>query len=418
MLLSLLRLSGLATFVLHGVEAAPTPKTISIPLRRGASYSLEKRGAASQPLWNSAPLAYLIDVDIGTPSQRFTVQIDTGSADLWVPSATCTPAKGCSGKTFDAAQSSTYHNISQPFDIQYGIGSDNGSYVKDVIKVGNFAVPDQIFALVDSSANTTRLPKSTPYLDGILGMAWDTGVMGADDDFVYPPFIYSLYKSGQIPTLSFGLHLGNLYTPNYAGTVTFGGIDSSLFTGSLQYLQAQPEIFHNKSSYVHWTVYADSFSLNNANKQYSFQGGSKLIALDSGSSFAYLPRDMVEGMLQDITGGVFEKITNQTYAVDCNQLQSTESIEVSFSNGPGSSSTAIKLQVPVKDLIIGYIDGKNEPGCTFGVSAQDDDSLYILGDTFLRSWYLNFDFEHKEIGVAQAVNKNDAQYYFDINGLT
>ncbi|KAH8555917.1 aspartic peptidase domain-containing protein [Umbelopsis sp. PMI_123] len=416
MLLSLLTATGIVNLLLLAVSAAPTPqpRPISVPLKRGLSPSLTKRGAASHPLWHFAPIGYLIDVNVGTPSQNFTVLLDTGSADLWIPSSACSQASGCLGKTFDASQSSTLKNTSVPFDIVYGSGFDNGTYVKDVVQVGDFVINDQVLALVYDAANTTKSARSTPYMDGILGMTWDTGVYGAFHNYTYPPFIYGLYSTGQIPTLSFGLHLGGLYSKGYAGTVTFGGIDSSQFTGNLQYLPAQPENVHGSMEYVHWTVYAQSFKLQNANTNYEFPGGPALVALDSGSTFAYLPRPIVEGILHDIAGNNYQPITSSTFQVPCGLLNTTEVIEVTFPGG--GNSAPLTLQAPVKDIVMGQTDGVNDV-CLLGISAVDDDSLYILGDTFLRNWYLNFDFTNKQVGLAPAVNSNDPQYYFNVNDI-
>lgn len=414
---SLLNFAGVINFLLLAIDAAPTRQSrpISVPLKRGLSPSLAKRGAASHPLWNFAPLGYIIDVRVGTPSQPFTVLIDTGSADLWIPASTCTKADGCLGKTFDASQSSTLSNTSVPFNIVYGTGFDNGTYVKDVVRIGDFVVNDQELALVYYAGNSTKQERSTPYMDGILGMAWDTGVYGALINHTYPPFIFNLYSTGQIPTLSFGLHLGGLYSQGYAGTITFGGIDSSQFSGELQYLPAQQEKFHNQVAYVHWTVYVESVTLKNANKTYPFAGNRALIALDSGSSFAYLPRSIVEGILQDIAGTDFAPITNSTFQVECALLNSTEIVEVTF---PGAdNSPPVVMQAAIKDMIIAETDGINNV-CLLGVSAQDDDnSLHIFGDAFLRSWYLNFDFTHKQVGLAQAVNRDDPQVYFNSSNL-
>lgn len=58
---------------------------------------------------------YYGPIYVGTPSQAFTVDFDTGSADLWLP-ANC---HNCRGRQFEAGRSSTYRSTSQDVSITY-----------------------------------------------------------------------------------------------------------------------------------------------------------------------------------------------------------------------------------------------------------------------------------------------------------
>jgi hypothetical protein len=407
---------AIAVILTFGVDATPAPKAFSLQLKSRHAQSLAKRGAASHPLWNAAPIGYLIDVEIGTPPQTFTVALDSGSSDLWIPSMKCTTETGCPGAKFVSSQSSTFKATSKPFNMVYAIGTDNGSYVQDTVNIGPFTIQDQVFGLVDSAANTTKSPSNHPYLDGILGMGWDTATYGSFANFKYPPFMYSLWNSGQIPTFSYALHLGGLYSKNYSGTITFGGIDSSLFTGDLQFLTAEPETYGNLTSYQHWSVYAQTFKLTQANKDFSFSDGPTLVAFDSGSTFTNLPTEIVEGILNEIAPNGTQKISSTSYTVPCDLLNSTETLEIQFPNGKTVSSSPITATIPVKEMVIGVSDGQNNE-CLFGMtgSAPSNYPLYLLGDTVLRHLYLNFDFTHREVGIAPAVVQEQSPYYFNLD---
>uniref|UniRef100_A0A1I8AR76 Peptidase A1 domain-containing protein n=1 Tax=Steinernema glaseri TaxID=37863 RepID=A0A1I8AR76_9BILA len=98
---------------------------------------------------------YIGNITIGTPGQTFAVVLDTGSANLWIPDATCGQGGGnnncpdyCSDPTicqiicdpscctqqpvfaaacatkhkFDSSKSSTYQKNGQQWTIQYGTG--------------------------------------------------------------------------------------------------------------------------------------------------------------------------------------------------------------------------------------------------------------------------------------------------------
>jgi hypothetical protein len=60
-------------------------------------------------------LLYYGPISLGTPSQVLTVDVDTGSADLWVPSA----CRSCHSHQFSPARSSTFQPTSENFSITY-----------------------------------------------------------------------------------------------------------------------------------------------------------------------------------------------------------------------------------------------------------------------------------------------------------
>lgn len=112
-------------------------------------------------------VAYSVPVQIGTSLQNFSLQVDTGSSDLWVASKSCSTSScsSTSGRLYDPSSSST--STGKNFTIQYLEGSVSGPIVWDAVQVGGYSITSQALGAA-SSVNGEPLSYE---FDGILGLA-------------------------------------------------------------------------------------------------------------------------------------------------------------------------------------------------------------------------------------------------------
>ncbi|CAG8738586.1 6685_t:CDS:1, partial [Racocetra fulgida] len=75
------------------------------------------------PLINEQNLDFSYYSIITIGGQNFTVNLDTGSPDLWVPGIQCNSSQCGTHNRFDPAKSSTFVLSQSSFSITYGTGT-------------------------------------------------------------------------------------------------------------------------------------------------------------------------------------------------------------------------------------------------------------------------------------------------------
>ena len=106
---------------------------------------------------------YYFNIEIGTPSQIFSVLLDTGSNFFWINDNRCIDCK--SKRKFNSDESKTYNNTNKLININYISGDLIGTIVSDNIKfLNNKNISDFNFILINDS-------KVDFELDGIFGLS-------------------------------------------------------------------------------------------------------------------------------------------------------------------------------------------------------------------------------------------------------
>jgi saccharopepsin len=112
---------------------------------------------------------YFVEVEVGTPAQKFTVVPDTGSSNLWMYSSTCNAIPCWYHDKFDATKSSTYTKNGESFKIQYGSGGIDGFVSQDTVTLGDATTANFGFGEVTSVSGVAFYASQ---MSGILGLGY------------------------------------------------------------------------------------------------------------------------------------------------------------------------------------------------------------------------------------------------------
>jgi len=303
------------------------------------------------------------EIEVGTPGQPLAVIFDTGSSNLWVPNK---KPRLSAHSTYAHDESSTYAANGTTFAIQYGSGPVSGFYSRDNVAVGDVTIIDYLFAEVD---DTTGLGASYMLgkFDGILGLAW--GAISVDG--VQTP-LEAMVAGNLLEENCFAFWLGD----NVDGELVLGGVDERKYVGDFSYVPL--------SSLSYWQVTLDDVMVGNA----SMTTATKAI-IDSGTSLLAGPSRDVKKIAKML--GATPMGRTGEYTVDCD----ADAPDLSFKLG-GKLYT-----LSLADYVI-----NNEGQCLLGMMGMDiprpAGPLWILGDVFMRAYYVKFDIDGQQVGIAKA----------------
>ncbi|XP_003920243.2 pepsin A [Saimiri boliviensis] len=322
---------------------------------------------ANQPLVNYLDMEYFGTIGIGTPAQEFTVIFDTGSSNLWVPSVYCSSPACTNHNRFNPQESSTYQATSQTVSIAYGTGSMTGILGYDTVQVGGIADTNQIFGLSETEPGSFLY--YSPF-DGILGLAYPSiSSSGAT------PVFDNIWNQGLVSQDLFAVYLSA--NDQSGSVVMFGGIDSSYYTGSLNWVPLSAEGY--------WQITVDSITMNG--EAIACAEGCQAI-VDTGTSLLSGPTSPIANIQSYI--GASEN-SNGEMVISCSAISSLPDIVFTI-NG-------IQYPVPASAYIL-----QNEQSCTSGFQGMNIPTAYgelwILGDVFIRQYFAVFDRANNQVGLA------------------
>ncbi|KAL4245114.1 Polyporopepsin [Abortiporus biennis] len=332
----------------------------------------------SIPATNAA-VDYTVQVGIGSPPTTYTLLVDTGSSNTWIGA----------GKAY--VRTPTSIQTPDTVSVSYGSGSFSGIEFLDTVNLGaGLIINNQSIGVANKTAGFGGI-------DGILGIGpvdLTVGTLRPHTSSSVPTVTDNLFSKGVISA--------NLVSVSFAptnsissvnGELTFGGIDSSKFTGSIRFAPIT-------------TTYPASFFWG-INQSIRYSTGTAILSttagiVDTGTTLILIASDAF-ARYQAATGAVLDnqvgllRLTPAQFA----NLKSlffvingvTYELTANAQIWPRSLNTAIGGSNSFVYLIVGNIGTASGKGLDF-----------INGMTFLERYYSVYDTANRRVGLATTSN--------------
>lgn len=336
---------------------ARLPRLVNTRLQRRQSEPLTDQNGDTE--WTGT-------ISIGTPGTEFLIDFDTGSSDLWVPSAACSSSICEPKHKYDPTASSTSQLQNGTFTIQYGDKSTvSGPMYTDAVNVAGVQVTGQYLSPVTNLSSTFG---SDP-IDGLLGLAFP-----AISNMKQSPFFNTAIAQGSVSKPSFGFKLAKNDSELY-----LGGANCKLYTGAIE--------SHSLSSTTgYWQIGNASISVGGQTPVSQFE-----TIIDSGTTVIYGPADGVQQLYASVPGATLFDSSNGFYSFPCDSVPS-----VSFNWGGQD------WPITSDNFNMGETT-KGSGQCVGAIAAQDlglGSNVWLLGDSFMKNVYSVFDFGSNSVGFA------------------
>ncbi|KAF8808125.1 family A1 protease [Phlegmacium glaucopus] len=342
---------------------------------KGETTSIQSDAVISSPADNQA-VSYIASVGVGSPATTYSLIVDTGSSNTWV------------GATKAYVKTSTSSQTTNSVAVTYGSGSFSGTEFIDQVTIApGLVILKQSIGVAARSTGFTGV-------DGIIGigpldLTLDT--LSPATTSTIPTVTDNLFSQGTITAHEVSVSFEPITSSSgeqLNGELTWGGTDSSKFTGAITFTS----ITSTSPSNQFWGV------------NQSIKYGSTTILsttagiVDTGTTLVLIATNAFNSY-RSLTGGVIDNNTGllRITATQFANLQTLSFVVggVSFGLTPNAQIWPRVLNVELGGtssqifLIVADIGSNSGSGLDF-----------INGQTFLERFYSVFDTTNRRVGLA------------------
>lgn len=305
--------------------------------------------------------SYFAQVNFGSKASMMYMLLDTGAAMTWVMGSNCKNPICTSRNTFGSQNSSTLKLTDDRFSVNYGTGYCSGIMAEDKVSFAglNLHMPFGI-------ADTVSQDFGSFEMYGILGLSLSKSES--------PSFVDAIVHSKALKNNMFAISLSQTKDGANTGVINFGSPDPSRFTGDLKYYPLAADGEQWKLILVS-AGFADAQIALNRNA-----------LLDTGSSYIFAPLSD-STRLHALIPGSSTPDEGVSWQVPCDTT-----VPLKFQFGLDQYSVPSSVWVTSPD---------SNGMCQSNIGGVDSDQ-WVLGDFFLKNFYVAFDIEKRKIGLATA----------------
>lgn len=338
--------------------------------------------------WFSTLRSFLTATATATATETATATGSVGSGGN-APSRTSVNSQyatlTCSSYgTFATDSSSSFQSNNTAFYIEYGDSTYAlGTWGRDNVTLQDITLSGISMAVANESNSTF----------GVLGIGLtalevtNVGTLATrGNSYTYENLPAKMVSEGIIHKNAYSLFLDSLDAKE--GSVLFGAVDHSKYTGSLYTLplsNSYKSMGYSDPIQLEVTLQGFGMTANNTNSTFTTTPLTAL--LDSGTTLTYLPTTLVRQVAAKY--GARYDSSYGYYLLSCSDVKDTDELVFDFGG--------FHINSKVENFLIRATSNI----CALGLIPQSSSSL-ILGDNFLTAAYVVYDLDNLEISLAQA----------------